>query len=333
MSEYKQLEYSKQLELFSERGMQFKYSFEDHDIQQRADYIKNLQTISTLGYYQLKDYAYPYLRNERYEDISFDEIVARYYRDKRLRNAVEHAIEDIETTLNTRIAFLLGEKYGPFGYLDFRKWCQTSGKNKALGKLMDKYAIAKEQNNFLKMIQGKARRSSSKDVKKFDLENKERVYLPIWLIMNELTLGDSIHIVKLMTIRNKRILAAQFNCKAVELINWLDCINLVRNICCHNGNLIDLRLKTKPKIPKEFENFLVSYTAGNGELVYTNKLAIVICIIVKLMESINIKYRFGNLINSINHLLDKTNKPQTYGFTNKQSIYDCFSTISIHSQD
>lgn len=37
------------------------------------------------------------------------------------------------------------------------------------------------------MIQSKARRSASKDVKKFDSENNEQVYLPIWLIMNELT--------------------------------------------------------------------------------------------------------------------------------------------------
>ncbi|WP_270361370.1 Abi family protein [Limosilactobacillus mucosae] len=189
--------------------------------------------------------------------------------------------------------------------------------------------IAKEQNNFLKMIQSKARRSASKDVKKFDSENKERVYLPIWLIMNELTLGDSIHIVKLMTEKNKRLLAKQFNCKAVELIKWLDCINLVRNVCCHNGNLIDIRFKTKPKIPKGFENFLVSYKSNGGELVYTNRLSIAICIIVKLMGSINIKYRFGNLINSINHLIDTTNTPQAYGFKNRKSIYDCFSAMTI----
>ena len=332
MSEYKQLEYPKQLELFYKRGMQFNYSFDNLDKNYNVSYLKNLRTISTLGYYQLKDYAYPYFKNGKYRDIFFSDVVARYYRDKRLRNAVEHAIEDIETTLNTRIAFLLGKKYGPFGYLDFREWCQTFGYNKYLGKKgtkIDKYVIAKEQNNFLKMIQSKARHSASKDVKKFDSENKEQVYLPIWLIMNELTLGDSIHIVKLMTEKNKRLLAKQFNCKAVELIKWLDCINLVRNVCCHNGNLIDIRFKTKPKIPKGFENFLVSYKSNGGELVYTNRLSIAICIIVKLMGSINIKYRFGNLINSINHLIDTTNTPQAYGFKNRKSIYDCFSAMTI----
>ncbi len=58
---------------------------------------------------------------------------------------------------------------------------------------------------------------------------------------------------------------------------------------------------------------------------YTNRLAIVICIVVKLMSSINIRYRFGNLINALNHLLDETNTPEVYGFRDKKAIYECFS--------
>ena len=122
MKKYEQLSYKEQLELFHNRGMKFDYSFNELD-ETLPVYLKNIQTISTLGYYQLKDYAYPYFVDGRYDNVDFAKIVARYYRDKHLRNAVEHAIEDIEATLNTRIAYLLGDKYGPFGYLEFRNWC------------------------------------------------------------------------------------------------------------------------------------------------------------------------------------------------------------------
>ncbi|MDW3022098.1 Abi family protein [Ligilactobacillus salivarius] len=327
MKEYKQLEYVDQLKLFHARGIEFGYNLEDISENDKK-YQKDLLTISTLGYYQLKDYAYPYFSESGYNNLTFSKLVSRYYRDKRLRNAVEHAIEDIETTLNTKIAFLLGNRFGSFGYLDFNKWCQTTGYNKYINKKINKYVIAKEQNTFLRKIQGKARKSSSRDVKLFDKNRNDTVYLPIWLIMNELTLGDSIHIVKLMRESLRIKLAKKFGCTVKEFISWLECINLVRNICCHNGNLIDIELVTRPKVPTDFKDLLVTIDAGNKKL-YTNNLAIIICIIVKLMSSINPKYRFGNLVNSIGRLLDEANSSGNYGFKSRESILECFSNSNI----
>ena len=117
---------------------------------------KQLTTISTIGYYSLKNYSVPYFNRpkNRYEDLSFDKLVAKYYRDKHLKQAVLHAIEDIETTLNTKIASVLGKKYGAYGYLDFRLWCQRNTKNKFLrGKYMNKFVIQREQTNFLETLQ------------------------------------------------------------------------------------------------------------------------------------------------------------------------------------
>lgn len=328
MKKYEQLSYRKQLELFHDRGMKFDYDFCELDEKSPA-FLKNEQTISTLGYYQLKDYAYPYFRDGTYSNVSFSEVVARYYRDKHLRNAVEHAIEDIEITLNTRIAYLLGGKYGPFGYLEFRNWCQKEGENKYIRRKkkvkVTKYFIAREQNKFLGKIQDKASRSNSKDVKVFDENNDDTVYMPVWLIMNELTLGDSIYIVKLMSNKNRRAIAETFECSVDELISWLECINLVRNICCHNGNLVDIKLLTKPKLPKGFENILYFENEKNNNAKYTDRLAIIICIVVKLMSSINSRYLFGNLISALNHLLDDTNTPKVYGFRDKKAIYECFN--------
>lgn len=324
MREYKQLSHHEQLELFHERGINFGYEFTKLD-DANQEYQKNLRTISTLGYYQLKDYAYPYMENGKYKNVGFNDIVARYYRDKRLRNTVQHAIEDIEASLNTRIAHILGKICGSLGYLEFNQWCEKDKVNKYIGKkgkFADKYFIAKEQTKFLQKIQNKARKSASIDVLHFDKENKKQVYVPIWLMMNELTLGDSIHIVKLMKMSIKRKLANEFYCSVDELISWLECINLVRNICCHNGNLVDIRLKTSPKVPEEYRKFLT--TTDEKSNVFTNKLSIVICIIIKLMMSINKKYRFGNMLNSILHLLDESNEAVNYGFESKQAILECF---------
>lgn len=58
---------------------------------------------------------------------------------------------------------------------------------------MDKYIIQKEQLNFLAKIPAKVTKSASYDMHKFS-STSDKVNPPIWLLMNKLTLGESIHI-------------------------------------------------------------------------------------------------------------------------------------------
>ncbi|MDF7672292.1 Abi family protein [Lactobacillus sp. ESL0701] len=320
------LRYIDQLSLFKLRGIN-NISLNAHLDSTKLN--QQLKTISTIGYYNLKNYAKPYLdtSTKQYNNLSFDELVARYYRDKHLRQAVLHAIEDIETTLNTRIANTIGTKYGEYGYLPFRLWCQRNSRNKFLNNhLMDKFAIEKEQSNFVSKIQYKVKKSNSYDMKDF-VENTERVYPPIWLLMNELTLGETIHIYKLMSKTNRKEISNYFGCKTDELVSWLESINLIRNICCHNGLLADFKLRTRAKVPQEFKfdsekdmDILFRLPDGN----YTNSLAMQICIIVKLMGKINNKYIFSDLKKAIFKLIDNTTTANYYGFTSKEAINKLF---------
>lgn len=66
---------------------------------------------------------------------------------------------------------------------------------------MDKFAIQREQLEFQKSLQNSIRKSYSIDIQEY-LKNTEKVYPPIWLVMNELTLGTSIHLYKLMSKSN-----------------------------------------------------------------------------------------------------------------------------------
>lgn len=323
--EYKQLSYDEQLKLFAKRGcsdLLWQIKYKDVSEKEKNEYERSLRTISSIGYYQLKSYSFPYFKNGYYENLLFSDIVARYYRDKRLRYATLHVIEDIKATLNTKIAYLLGDKLGSLGYIDFRSWCQTKGKNPFLRYITDKYTIAKEENSFLLRVSRAARQSSSLDVKEFEIKNPTEPYLPVWLLMNELTLGESIHLFRLMSKENRRAIAKEFNSDVMELNSWLSCINLVRNICCHNGNLADLRLKTKPKVPKEYKEILITH--DKQMLTYTNGYAIVACILVKMMKVINPKYRFEDLEESIIKLLDDRTTAEYYGFKDRKSIEKLF---------
>lgn len=264
------IRYCDQLALFKLRGMQgINLKIHQRSLNEVDHLGKQLKTISTIGYYNLKNYACPYFDKKalQYQNITFDNLVARYYRDKHLKQAVLHAIEDIETTLNTKISNVLGYKYGPYGYVNFRVWCQRDSKNKFLhNKYMDKHVIQREQLNFLSKVSVKMRKSYSKDMINF-AHSTDHVNPPIWLLVNELTLGESIHLYKLMSKPNRDKISAYFGCKTDELVNWLENINLIRNICCHNGLLADFKAKTKGKIPGEFKYKDIN----KGILLRTNK--------------------------------------------------------------
>lgn len=323
MKNYKSLRYIDQLALFKLRGIQgISLKVHNSESNELIRLNKQLNTISTLGYYNLKNYAEPYLDNstKNYDNLSFNNLIARYYRDKHLKQAVLHAIEDIETTLNTKIAHVLGE-YSPYGYLDFRVWCQRNSKNKFLkNKYMDKFAIEWEQYNFFKEIIFKVKKSYSADMQIF-VNSTDRVYPPIWLLMNELTLGSTVHIYKLMSKKNKRKISNYFGCKSDELVSWLENINLIRNICCHNGTLCDFKLRTKAKVPTEVkEQGILIKTKGN----YTNRLAFQLCVIVKLMSKINPKYSYNDMKKALYSLINNKTTPEYYGFINKSAIDKLF---------
>lgn len=329
----KQLNYSDQLCLFKLRGISGinlqlvdKKNYVTGE-KKREEYKRQLHTVKMVGYYELKRYAYPFWNSstKRYTNISFSDLVTRYYRDKKLRQNVLHAIEDIEVALNSQISYVLGNKYGPLGYLDFSKWCQRNSKNTYLKrKYMDKFAISKEQLQFLTQLQYKIKKSSMVDVQNY-LNYSGKIFPPVWIMINVLTLGDSIHILKLMSKQNKIEISSVFECKPKELISWMECLNLIRNICCHNGNLIDFKLKTPPVIPDKYQDSLYSHTGTSNRTIYTNRIAIVICIILKLMKPINSKYQFARLKNSINSFIKNDALAQTYGFKNLQEFKKSFN--------
>lgn len=321
MEGLEQLKYEEQLDLFSKRGMKGIVSGDSYEAK------KQIKTVSTIGYYNLKSYAYPFYdkSNKKYNGISFNDVVTRYYRDKRLKQNVLQAIEDIEVTLNTKIAFYLGENYGAYGYKNFYKWCQNAGNNEYLnGVKVDKYFLEREKLSFFSKLQSKIKKTSVIDIKDFE-EKNSNVFPPIWLIVNELTIGESIHILKLMSKSGRKVIADQFGCTVDSFISWLDCINLIRNICCHNGNLIDLELRTKPIPPQDYKNHLIVLNNGERERC-TNKIALPILIISVLMSSINMKYKFEELHTSLFQLCSKKDEvAKSYGFKDINAINSIFN--------
>lgn len=276
------------IKLFNDRGMQVT----DEDL----DKIKHI------NYYKLKEFAHPLSKITKtkgevcisYEGVTFQDVLRRYYQDKNLRIFLLHAIEKIEVSIKTNFSHVMGLKYGGFGYLDFSKWAHH--------EKYTRYEIEKKQYRLKKNIlnsMGKQRSSEFRTANNLDKDG----FPTIWLAIDAVTFGDIVIMLDMMNDTVLRKISAEYNATSEEFLSWIKCLHFIRNICAHNSNLIDVKLKTKPKYRREWVSLVYLVPSKDGKHNNpTNRLAAVICIVVYLVKSINARYQLKNIQNSINSL-------------------------------
>lgn len=311
------LSYKEQLLLFKKRGIK--------DIDENSE--QQINTIKIIGYYKLKQYSYVFWNKESkiYENLTFGNLVNRYYRDQSLKHEIFQVIGDIETALNSEISYILG-KDDPYLYLDFNKWCQIRGRNKYTNRrVVTKYDIKNEELSFLNQLQHQIKKSNYLDIQNFERENETKIFPTVWLMVNALTFGQSIYLLKLMSPdKRKKLSENLFHLKVDKLIKDLELLNLIRNICCHNGDLVDISLKTMPKVFKKYQKYL-NIDRGN----YPHRLSVVIAVLLDLMYSLNPKYNFDYLVRKLEKLCEgnKNMLAQNMGFKNFKSIRQLMKTF------
>ncbi|GAB2494330.1 hypothetical protein GCM10008929_16980 [Alkalibacterium psychrotolerans] len=210
-----------------------------------------------------------------------------------------HAIEKIEVSLKTKISFILGNHYGPYGYLDFSKWVNRQANSRA--------RVESKQIDFKKNLKKSIHKSNYSDVK--SKENKNEDGFPtVWLSIDILMFGNLVSMVELMNMKLQNELASFYKCSRKELISWLKCLNLIRNLCAHNSNIIDIKLKTTPIVRTNWNNILFHITDGKGDKRATNRLAVVFCIVYHMVNVINEQYKWSNLSNNVFNICNRSEK-------------------------
>ena len=313
MTEPLPLSFDEQMSLLEERGMITK--------------PKDVEKLKVIGYYRIKQFAAPLATKKvveqktvyDYSGVLFSDVLKRYYQDKNLRIHLLHAIEKIEVAMKTWVAYILGDQYGAFGYLDFSQWCD---RNK-----YSKFEIEKRQFFFKRDLLRSTSRSCTEDIKL--RTNKEKDNLPsVWLAVEVLTFGELVRLVEIMSTKNKRRLAQMFRCTTIELVSWLKCINFVRNTCAHNSNVIDLQLETKPICRDRWHDLLYTVQSNKShDKNPSNKLAIVLIITKTLVTPINERYGWKNINRNVARLVDNNDKnAHLLGFANSGAAYEVLNT-------
>lgn len=291
------------------------------------DWFRQKNTIEHVGMFKLMEHATQLTDNN--SNVAFKDLVDRYFRDQHLKLFILKAIEDIEVSVNSHIAYVLGSEVDSLNYRDFFNWCNSNcynkylkhyinkhGKSQKVKEYMDDVFIFKNEKEILGYIKGQAYQMSQKSSELF-LEDKDKI--PVELAMYLLTFGKTIRIICLMKPELQYKLADFYECSPDKLIKWLRPLNLTRNICCHNGNLIDYSFTTKPPLVNEYCSLLYRKNSNN-KTIYSNKLACVLVIIVRLMSKVNSQFKYKDILNCLEKLVTNDEEAQRIGFKDYKSM-------------
>ena len=139
-----------------------------------------------------------------------------------------------------------------------------------------------KQNNFKRDLFNALKRGKSEEIKQ-KIKAEKNNLPPIWLAVDLLTFGQLVMILELMSTSNLIKISSQYNCSNDELISWLKTVNLLRNICAHNNNVIDIKLKTMPILKDEWKLFVLK----TGDNMYSNRVSVPIVLIKYLLDKID----------------------------------------------
>lgn len=293
------LDYENQLKKFIERGMIIK------------NYNDALRILNHVSYYKIKEFSAFFMNSDgTYKpNTYFEAVVKNFYFDKNLRLALLKCTEKIELSIKNKIAYQLGAKYGWRGYLNFSSWCDRINNSRNY--------IEEQENDFKKKLKKKIKKykQSNYIIKEFYKLYPNEEFPSIWRISEILTFGEILYIFQLMSKKNKEAIVKKYSMKIDEFESYTKHINLIRNLCAHNMPIIDINIKTPPKIPSE-----VKYLVNNPRKLITS-----ILIIIHFVKIINPNYSFLELYNVIIKKLIKNDYvAKKYGITDIKLLKQYF---------
>lgn len=268
----------KQIEKLKERGLIIK------------DEQKAVQYLSTISYYRLRAYTFPFqdendINHSFNQDITLEEIIEVYNFDRKLRSLVLDAIERIEISFRTQMIYRWAMNYGSHWHLE-----------SSLFRNLSRF------DNYIFTLEQEVKRSHETFIKHYLAKYTQPIEPPSWMSLEVSSFGLlSILFQNLKKGLEKEEMTAYYGLNKVDILeNWIHSFSDIRNICAHHGRLWNRRLTTHITIP----NNPIYKFAGNRPLLKLTpyKLYPNICAMVYVLNIIdpnhNFKQDLKNLLES-----------------------------------
>jgi abortive infection bacteriophage resistance protein len=203
-----------------------------------ADKEVLVNRLTVVNYYRLSTYLYPFrLPDQRYKNgTTLDLIWRRYTFDRQLRLLTMDAIERVEVSVRTKLAYHLSHSFGAFAY---------TNQLHLPGLSVDVH------QKWINELKEELKRSQEPFIVHFNQKYGDTHSMPpLWMAIEVMSFGKTLTMFRGVDYKMKQKISAYYNVSDEILFSWLIALNSVRNICAHHGRLIDRVLGSQPKIPR-----------------------------------------------------------------------------------
>mgnify|MGYP003588186276 CR=1 FL=1 len=219
------LSYADQISLLKERGLLI------------ADDQKAFSYLNEIAYYRLSAYFIPY-EKERHvfqTDTSFEQIVALYEFDHKIRQILDNALEKIELFLRSQISNTLALNHGPFAHEE-----------------MKLFSLPTEHQKWINKVHDEASHSKEIFIKHYKTKYEGFPTIPIWMATEIISLGTLSYLYKNLQKDQQQKISNEIGIPYLVLEKWLHFFTYIRNICAHHARLWNRTMAICPVIPRDF---------------------------------------------------------------------------------
>ena len=237
-----------------------------------ADENKALHYLSNISFYRLRAFTYPFQDNQNpshpfIKKVSFEEVIALYVFDRRLRLLIFNALEKIEISLRTKIIYHYSHEFGNQFY-----------ENQELFRNSERFRTD-HQKLLVEM-----KRSSEDFIRHYYKKYTTPLHPPAWMSLEVASMGWLSQFYKnLKRSDTKRKIALNIGLPKEDFLeNWMHVFTNLRNNCAHHSRIWNRRFVVEPMLPKN-----TTYQFITNRRIHTNKLYAALCCIQYINNQIS----------------------------------------------
>lgn len=236
-------------------------------------------------------------------NTNFNEIYALYRFDRELRSLFLRYILQIENNVKSVLAHKFSEQYGHDNYLKVANF-ETSLKK---GERKTQAQKVGTVTDLISGLQHEISRQLSKNNSMVSHYMLEYGYVPLWVLVNTLTLGTISKFYAAMRQQDQNAVGLQFKQRPDEMTSILFVLSIYRNACAHDERLYNLKAVNNDLRPNRIKtNYLhkalgIPVDKGGNPVCGKNDLFAIV-IIFKLMLP---KIDFNRFYSSLKKLLSE----------------------------
>ncbi len=223
-------------------------------------------TLLRINYYRLSGYGLHYEvfeggeRTHKFRPgTTFDQVVALYEFDSRLRALLFRYIEPVEVAFRTALCYEVAIRTGnPHWYLD-----------------RSSYTSWFDYDAMCESCQREFVRSEEVFIQSYKAKYVIPALPPMWMMIEIVPLGVWSKVYSALTDREAgEAVASLFRVKPYFLRSWIHTLTVLRNLCAHHCRLVHRTLPIRPDLPSDMRR----YVSDNGVL------AAQILVLTRLLE-------------------------------------------------